>query len=82
MAATLAIHRAARIVHDHLGATAGQQERMRAAEPIARAGDDGDAVVEADCHFHCSPQTPDKMCHPERSEGSFLEPKDSSLRSE
>ncbi len=32
--AALAVDRATRIVHDHLGATAGQQERMRAAEPL------------------------------------------------
>jgi hypothetical protein len=55
MPATLAIDRAARIVHHHLGAAAGQQQRMRAAEAIAGTGDDGDAIVEADGHSLISP---------------------------
>ena len=50
-----AVDRAARIVHHHLGAAAGQQQRMRAAEPVAGAGHDGDAIVEADCHSPFSP---------------------------
>ena len=45
-----AIHRAARIVHHHLGAAACQQHGVRAAEAGTGAGDDGDAVVEADGH--------------------------------
>ena len=50
MVTALAVDRAARIVHHHLGTTAGQQQRMRAAEPIAGTGDDGDSIVEADGH--------------------------------
>ncbi len=55
MIAAFAVDRAARIVHHHPGAAAGQQQRMRAAEPVAGAGDDGDAIVEADCHSPFSP---------------------------
>ncbi|MBB4381977.1 hypothetical protein GGD61_006668 [Bradyrhizobium sp. SBR1B] len=48
--ATGAVTRAAEIVDHDLGAAAGQSQRMRLAETIARAGDDGDASVEPDCH--------------------------------
>ncbi len=44
------VHRAARIVHHHLGAAARQQHGVRAAEAGTGAGDDGDAVVETDGH--------------------------------
>jgi hypothetical protein len=56
MIAAFAVDRAARIVHHHPGASAGQQQRMRAAQPVAGAGDDGDTIVEADCHSPCSPE--------------------------
>src|SRR5579883_1160273 len=49
--AALTVHRAARIVHHDLRAAAGQQHRMRPAQPIARTGDDGDAIVETNGHF-------------------------------
>jgi hypothetical protein len=55
MIAAFAVDGAARIVHHNLGAAAGQQQRMRAAQPIAGAGHDGDAIVEADCHSPFSP---------------------------
>src|SRR5258707_9261710 len=56
MVAAFAVDGAARIVHHHLGAAAGQQQRMRATEPVAGAGDDGDAIVEADAHSPISPE--------------------------
>jgi hypothetical protein len=48
-----AIARAAEIVDHDFGAAARQSQRMRAPQTIARAGDDGDASVEPDCH-ECS----------------------------
>ena len=45
------VARAAEIVDDDLGAARGERQRMRATEAIAGAGDDGDAVLEGDCHF-------------------------------
>ena len=47
----LAAHRAAEVVDDDAGATAGQLEGVLAAEAAARAGDDRDLAVVADvCH--------------------------------
>ena len=51
MIAAFAVDRAARIVHHHLGAAAGQQQRMRATEPVARARDEGYAIVETNAHI-------------------------------
>ena len=36
----------AEVVHDHLGALLGEQQRVLAADAAARPGDDGDAPVE------------------------------------
>lgn len=48
--AAAAVTRATEIVDDDLCAAAGQPQRVRASEAITRAGDDGDASVEPDCH--------------------------------
>ena len=71
MTAPFAVDRATRIVHDHLGAAAGQQQRMRAAEPVARAGDDGDAIVEADCHFSILLKRPMKCVIPSEARDPY-----------
>ena len=43
------------VVHDDLRTARGQQECVLAAQPTAAAGDDGDAVVEAQGHLISSP---------------------------
>jgi len=45
-----AVAPAAKIIDHDPGATACQPQRMRTPQPIARAGDDGDASVKSDCH--------------------------------
>src|SRR3569833_480178 len=45
-----AVARTAEIIDDDLRAASRQFERISAAEAAARAGDDGDAVLEADGH--------------------------------
>src|SRR5262249_33667302 len=50
MLAATAVDRTAGIVHHDLGAAARQQHGVRAAEAGTGAGDNGDAVVEADGH--------------------------------
>ena len=45
-----AVARAAEIIDHDFGAAAGQPQRMRPSQTIARAGDDSDASVKPDCH--------------------------------
>ena len=40
------------VVDDERGAGARQRDRVRAAEPAAASGDDGDLAVEAQCATH------------------------------
>src|SRR6185503_14034652 len=51
-ALSLSADAAAEIVHHHLGAARGEQERVRAAEAISRAGHERNTTIETDLFTH------------------------------